>query len=165
MKIPVKEQAILVARGGILPPRWALLALRLGLGWLFIQSAYTKLTAAAGWTASGYLSNATGPLAGWFQGMAGSGAVDGLVMIGELLIGVALVLGAATRFTALAGTAMLVLFYLAKLPPSGTWVNQQLIYIGVLNVLAAARAGTFFGLDGLLEAIERRAPALRYVLG
>lgn len=161
----MKKESIVLSGGGILPPKYLILALRLALGWLFIQSAYTKLTAAAGWTASGYLSQSVGPLSGWFHSMSGNGTVDGMVMFGELLIGVALVLGTATRFTALAGSAMLLLFYLAKLPPAGTWVNQQLIYLVALNVLAAARAGTFFGLDGLLAGVERRVPALRYVLG
>lgn len=156
---------VTLSGGGVLPAKFLVLALRLGLGWLFIQSAYTKLTAAGGWTASGYLAKASGPLAEWFHSMSGNGAVDGLVMIGELLIGIGLVLGIVTRFTALAGSAMVVLFFIAKLPPAGTWVNQQIIYLVALNILAAARAGTFFGLDGLLLAAERRVPALKYVLG
>ena len=161
----MKKQSIVLSGGGILPPKYLILVLRLALGWLFIQSAYTKLSATAGWSASGYLSQSVGPLSGWFHGLAGNGTLDGVVMIGELLIGIALVLGAATRFTALAGSAMMLLFYAAKLPPAGTWVNQQLIYLVVLNVLAAAKAGTFYGLDGLLQGVEKRVPALKYVLG
>ena len=161
----MKKERIVLSGGGILPPKYLILVLRLALGWLFIQSAYTKLTAAGGWTASGYLSKSVGPLSGWFHSLSGNGTVDGLVMIGELLIGIALVMGVAARLTALAGSAMMLLFYVAKLPPAGTWVSQQIIYLIALNVLAAARAGTFYGLDGLLQGVEKRVPALKYVLG
>ncbi|MBI4200671.1 MAG: DoxX family protein, partial [Chloroflexi bacterium] len=163
LTVVLRGGTVVLRGGGILPPRYMVLAMRLGLGGLFIQSAYTKLTTAGGWAASGYLSKATGPLAGLFQSMAGNGLVDGLVMIGELLIGIALVFGAATRWTALAGSAMMVLFYLAKLPPQGTWVSQQIIYLIALNLLAAARAGTFLGIDALLEEWEKRMPVLRYI--
>ena len=81
------------------------------------------------------------------------------------MIGMALVLGVAIRFTALSGSVMLALFYLAQLPPEQGWVSEKIIYILGLNVLAAARAGTFYGVDGVLEGIERRVPMLRYVLG
>ncbi len=157
----------LTLRGlGVVPPKYLLLGLRLGLGWLFLHAAVEKLTTDGGWTAAGFLAHAvTGPFASIFQDMAGVVAVDWLVMVGELFIGLALVLGVATRFTALAASAMLALFYLAQLPPEHGWVSEKIVYILALNVLAAARAGTFYGIDGLLEGVEKRAPQLRYVLG
>ena len=148
------------------PAPWMLLLLRLALGWVFLHAAVEKLTAEGGWTATGFLTHAvSGPLAGFFSSMAGVAAVDWLVMIGELLIGLALIFGVAVRFTALAGIAMLLLFYVAQLPPEHGWVSDKIIYILGLNVLAAARTGTFLGVDHLLGRLERRVPPLRYVLG
>ena len=143
-----------------------LLLLRLALGWVFLHAAVEKLTTEGGWTATGFLTHAVnGPLAGFFSGMAGVAAVDWLGMIGELLIGLVLIFGVAVRFTALAAAAMLLLFYLAQLPPENGWVSDKIIYILGLNVLAAARSGTFLGVDHLLRSLERKAPPLRYVLG
>ena len=162
----MKEHVALIARGGILPPRWMLLLLRLSMGWFFLHAGWEKLVAEGGWTAAGFLTHAVeGPFAGFFEGMAGSGVVDGLVIAGELFIGSALILGAAVRWTALAASLMLLLFYLAQLPPENGWVSDKILYILSLNVLAAARAGTFYGVDGLLEGIEKRVPVLRYALG
>ncbi|MEE9325314.1 MAG: DoxX family protein [Dehalococcoidia bacterium] len=162
----MREQIRLIARGGILPPRWTLLLLRLAFGWLFLNSAVEKLTTEGGWTAAGFLTHAVeGPFATIFQRMAGLAWVDWMVVTGELLIGVALVLGVATRLTVLSASVMLLLFYLAQLPPEHGWVSEKIIYILGLNVLAVARAGTFLGLDQLLEKLERRYPALQYALG
>lgn len=150
----------------IMPPKYLLLSLRLGLGWLFLHAAVEKLTTEGGWTATGFLTHATkGPLADFFQQIAGAAAVDWLVMVGELSIGIALVLGLATRFTVLAGSVMLALFYLAQLPSWDGWIDSKIVYILALNMLAVAQAGTFWGIDGLIEGMERRVPKLRYVLG
>ncbi|MEE9248647.1 MAG: DoxX family protein [Dehalococcoidia bacterium] len=162
----MRDDSVLLKGMGIVPPKYLLLVLRLGLGWLFLHAAVVKLTTEGGWTATGFLTHATeGPLAGLFQQMAGAAAVDWLVMVGELLIGIALVLGMATRVTALAGSAMLALFYLAQLPSWHGWIDSKIVYILVLNILAAARAGTYWGIDGMLESVERRIPQLRFVLG
>ena len=162
----MKEKAVILLRGGIVPPRLMLLTLRLGMGWLFLQSRIEKLTTEGGWAATGFLTHAVeDPFAGLFEGMADIAVVDGLVVVGEILIVVALIVGAAVRWTSLAGSAMLLLFYLAQLPPEHGWMSERIIYVLGLSVFAAARAGTFYGVDGLLEGAERRVPALRYVLG
>ena len=69
------------------------LAMRLALGFLFFMAGWSKLTAQGGWSAAGYLANATGPFASWFQSLAGNGLVDQLNMWGLALIGVALIFG------------------------------------------------------------------------
>jgi len=157
------EQVVLTGKG-ILPTRYMILGLRLAIGWLFIQASYTKMTADGGWTAEGYLTRSKGLFEALFHTMAGNGFVDGLVIVGELLIGIALVLGIATRFAALMGSILMVLVFLTILPPSGTWVNiQVLVFLG-LNTLAAAQAGTFMGLDAWADQMEAKVPVLRYVL-
>ncbi|MFQ6027241.1 MAG: DoxX family protein [Dehalococcoidia bacterium] len=147
-------------------PHVSLLLLRVAMGVLFLKAGLDKLFAEDGWSASGYLLNATyGPFKGFFEGMAGSPLVDGLVMYGLILIGVALLLGAATRWTALMGSLLVLLFYLTQLPPEHGFVSDRMIYILALNLLAVARAGTYFGIDGLLERTEEKYPPLKYVLG
>ncbi|MEE9248026.1 MAG: hypothetical protein V3U79_04935 [Dehalococcoidia bacterium] len=44
-------------------------------------------------------------------------------------------------------------------------MGRTKISVIALNMLAAARAGTFWGIDGMLEQVQRRAPQVRYVLG
>ena len=146
-------------------PRLSILALRIAMGVMFLKAGLDKVTD-GGWTATGFLLNATdGPFAGMLEAMANNGAVDNLVMWGEIAIGLALILGAATRWTALAGALMVGLFYISQLPPAHGWVTDRLVYFLALNLLAVVRAGTYFGIDGLLVATERRYPPLRYVLG
>ena len=86
-------------------------------------------------------------------------------MWGEVAIGLALILGAATRWTALAAALMVGLFYISQLPPEHGWVSDRLVSFLALNLLAELRTGTHFGIDGLLVATERRCPPLRHVLG
>ena len=90
---------------------------------------------------------------------------DNLVMWGEVAIGLALILDAATRWTAVAGALMIGLFYIGQIPPEHGWVTDKVIYILALNVLWVVRAGTYFGIDGLLVKTETKHPPLRYVLG
>ena len=74
---------------------YAILIMRLSMGWIFFQAGITKLVN-PDWTAAGYLTNAIpegNPFAGWFASMAGSGFVDALVIWGLLLIGIALIFG------------------------------------------------------------------------
>ena len=160
----MKTEHVSLIGGRILPARYMVLALRLALGWFFIQAAYLKMTAEGGWTAGGYLAKATGPLDGFFNSLAGNGVVDGFVIVGELLIGIALVLGAATRFTVLAGSVLVALIFLTRLPPPGGWITIQVLVFMGLNMLAAAAAGTFMGVDALVDRVERRVPVLKYLL-
>ena len=147
-------------------PHMSLLLLRVAMGALFLKAGLDKLFTEGGWTASGYLLNASyGPLKGFFATMANNPLVDGLVIWGLILMGVALILGAATRWTALMGTLLMLMFYLTQLPPEHGFVSDRMIYILALNVLAVARAGTYLGVDGWLENTEGKYPPLKYVLG
>ena len=146
-----------------------MLALRVGIGVLYLWAGLEKLVAeyaGAGWSATVYLLNASyGPFAGFMANFANNMAVDLLVMWGLTFIGVAMILGAATRWAALAGVAITLLFFMTELPPPHGWVSDRIIYILAFNLLAVARAGTFFGVDGWLERVEEKYPPLRFVLG
>ncbi len=157
---------------------YAILSLRLIMGWVFLQAGIDKLLD-PGWTAAGYLQHAihpNNPLAAWFTGMAGSALVDGLVIWGFVLIGVALLLGVAVRWSAFWGATMMVLFWLsalqggllAGLPLEHGWVvDDHLVYAALLFGLGALGAGRILGLDRKIEEMEvvKRNTWLTYLLG
>lgn len=152
--------------GGLVASRVSLLAMRVGMGWFMFYAGWVKLYAEGGWSAERFLLYATkGPFAGIFHAMAGNVLVDMSVMAGELAIGLALILGVATRFTAMSGIALFLPLYLAHLPPVDGWVSAHVIYMLVLGVIGGTRAGTIWGIDSLLEGWEQRFPQLRYLLG
>lgn len=140
------------------------LILRFAFGYMMLHAGLSKLTA-GGWTAAGFLSYGSGPFAGLFASMAGSGVVDGLVIWGEILIGAALILGLFLRFACFLGALMMVLFFLPYLPPEHGWVSQQIVYLLVFVAFMFSGAGYLWGLDSLLKKAEQRYPILRYVLG
>ncbi len=144
-----------------------MVVLRLTFGFIFVWSGFEKLI--EGFSAKGFLANATsGPAQSWFAGLAGNGLVDGLVIWGEILIGIALMLGLFTRFASLAGAAMIFLFYLAQFPPEhNPFMDEFLVYILVFSMLSALGAGRVLGLDRYVEQLPlvRRFPAARYLLG
>ncbi len=146
-------------------PKISILVVRLAMGVLFLKAGLDKIIE-GDWTASGFLLHATeGPFTGFMEFFANSATVDNVVMWGQVAIGLALILGAATRWTALVGAVMIGLFYIAQLPPEHGWISDKVIYILALNVLWVVRAGTYFGVDGWLVNTETKHRPLRYVLG
>ena len=85
----------------------------------------------------GYLKNAThGPLAEFFQSLAGNPLVDILFMLGLLGVGAAFVLGIALRAASYSGATMMILMYLSAFPPANNpIVDDHIIYALVLLVL------------------------------
>lgn len=80
---------------------------------------------------SGFLANATqGPFADFFQGLAGQGWVDWLFMAGLLGIGLAFLLNKYIKFASIAGAVLMLLMYLAALPPQNNpLIDEHIIYI------------------------------------
>ncbi len=134
--------------------------LRLALGWIFLWAFLDKTfglgheTAGAdawiqgGSPTEGFLSFATaGPFAGLYQGIAGAAWADWLFMIGLGGIGAALMLGVAMRIAAVSGALMLVLMWTAVLPPANNlFMDDHLVYAGVLLLITALGAGRTLGL-------------------
>lgn len=157
---------------------YALVALRVAMGWIFLQAGLTKLFN-PNWTAAGFLQNAIpegNPFLPLWQSMAGSPLVDALNVWGATLIGICLILGLLVRWSAFWG-ALLMLFYwasalqgglLAGLPLAHGWViDEHIVYILLLFGLGAFGAGRVLGLDARLEQTEfvQRNPWLKYLLG
>ena len=145
--------------------------LRVAMGWIFVWSGFDKLL--GDWTSAGFLVNGTsGPLEGWFADVGANSAavdvIDGLVISGQILIGIALILGVVTRFTLFWAGAMIFMFYIAQFPPAqNPFLDEHIVYIGVFLLLAALGAGRILGLDALIEKVPfvRRIPGAEYLLG
>ncbi len=74
-----------------------------------------------------------------------------LVMIGEIAVGVCLLLGLFTRLSAFVGLVMLVNYYLGPgMARGGYMLAHQQIYIVALAIFLLAGPGRTLGLDGLL---------------
>ncbi|MDA1362967.1 hypothetical protein O1R50_25360 [Glycomyces luteolus] len=137
---------------------WA--GLRIALGWVFLWAFLdktfglgfaTEVEAAwieGGSPTEGFLAFGTkGPFADFYQGMAGATFADWLFMIGLLGIGLALILGVGMRIAVVAGALLLVLMWTAALwPENNPFMDDHLVYAGLLIGLALARAEDTLGL-------------------
>jgi len=137
--------------------------LRVALGWLFLYSGYSKLTAAGGFSAKGFLLNLQGPFSAFYLPLAGNPVVDQLVIWGEILIGICLILGLLVRFASFWGIVMMLLFYFAEFPPEHAFlINEHIIYILIFIFLMVSNSGHFWGLD---KKFEKMFPQLKILMG
>lgn len=146
---------------------FAALLLRLVLGLLFFFAGWSKLTT-EGWTAAGFLQNATGPFASWFQSLAGSGVVDALNMWGLTLIGAALVLGLLVRTASFFGIVMMLLYYFADFTGNTAHgiIDEHIVYIAALVFFLVGGFGHVWGLDALVERrLDHRSNWARVFFG
>jgi len=134
-----------------------LFLLRVATGWLFFYAGVTKILDPT-WSAAGYLANAqTFPeLFAWFVSSTNIAWVNFLNEWGLALIGLSLMLGIFVRWSALAGAALMVLYWLPVLsfPYAGEHsyiVDEHVIYLIALLVLAAFHAGRTWGIDAYLR--------------
>jgi thiosulfate dehydrogenase [quinone] large subunit len=85
-------------------------------------------------------------------------------MIGLAAIGTALILGIGMRIAAAAGALLLTLMWTAVLAPANNpFMDDHLIYAGVIAVLALTAAGHTLGLGRYWARLPlvRRLPVLR----
>ena len=165
-----------------------LAALRIALGAGFLFAGLEKVLHFDGSTkafdAAGFLKFATvgttpgsaakaivNPTHDFWVSLAGNAGlmsvINTLVVFGEVAIGVALILGLATRFAGVAAALMMALFWVANWSFANGIVNEQFMYGIVAAFLAYAGAGETFGLDAIIERtpLVLSQPKLRYVLG
>jgi thiosulfate dehydrogenase [quinone] large subunit len=135
---------------------YAVLALRLVMGWILFYAGITKLLDPA-WSAE-YLLVETGatsePLAWLWRLMVPDWLwlVDPLNEWGETLIGLCFLLGAFVRIAAALGIVMMTLYYFAHLPLEwGFIIDFHIVYVLIMFGLAAFGAGRILGLDHYLE--------------
>jgi thiosulfate dehydrogenase (quinone) large subunit len=127
--------------------------LRLLVGSLFIYAGYTKVMAEKAWSASGYLANATGPFAEWFQALAGNVVIDNLNMYGLLLIGLAVFFGLLIRPAAAFGALLMVLYYFADFVGNTAhgYVDEHLVYAVIFLMFVFGGFGHICGLDSIMS--------------
>jgi thiosulfate dehydrogenase [quinone] large subunit len=164
-----------------------LAVLRIALGAGFLYAGIDKVVHFGGGTAfdaTGFLAHATSgtfpgaaegavvnPTNGFWVAMAGNpalmSAVNFLVVFGEIAIGLALILGIATRFAGIAGALMMGLFYIASWDFAHGLVNEQFLYGILAAFVAYAKAGEAYGFDAIIDKTEtvKAHPSLKYVLG
>jgi thiosulfate dehydrogenase (quinone) large subunit len=157
--------------------RYVLAGLRLALGWIFLWAFLDKLfglghetTEKAAWInggqpTKGFLANATaGPFADIYRDLAGATWADWLFMLGLAGVGVALISGIGLRIAAAAGGLLMVLMWTAVLPPENNlFLDDHLIYAGLLAVLALLNTGDTIGLGRFWgrTALVRALPWLK----
>ncbi len=137
--------------------RVATLFLRLSMAWYFFYAGVSKLSDPA-WSAAGYLSHAkTFPeFYMWLSSPANIVWVNFLNEWGLTLVGIALALGLFTRAASYAGIFILALYYfpILSFPYAGDHffiIDSHIREILVFAYLIAARAGMYWGVDGMLK--------------
>ena len=141
--------------------------LRVAIGWHFLYEGLSKILA-GNWTASGYLSNTSGFLSGFYHWLANSPVLlkttDVLNMYGLLLIGLALFIGAYIRYASISGTFLLILYYFAYPPFGDTLMNASEGHLFIVDrIFIEALALLFilyvkekgYGIDTLIELFSK----------
>ncbi len=143
----------------------ALALLRVLIGWHFLYEGIAKLMK-PNWSASSFLQQARGPLAGLFHSFAASPDalryVDFMNVWGLILIGLGLLLGCFTRIAGGAGLLLILLYYFCNppfvgyfysLPAEGNYliINKNLVEAAALLVTIAMSSGRYYGLDQIVH--------------
>ena len=165
--------------------------LRLAMGWIFLWAFLDKLLALgfatgrnpetgvvdrfgdAAWInggspTDGFLKfglHTKAPFTDFYEGLVGSTLIEWIYMLSMAAIGIALILGIATRLAAIAGIAWMVLFYTASAiwPENNPFLDEHVVYAIVLAGIAVVGAGRYLGLGRRWEALPfvERHPVLR----
>jgi thiosulfate dehydrogenase [quinone] large subunit len=145
--------------------RWPIVLLRIYTGVFFAYHGFGKIRRED--FASGVESFATRHLEdcfSFYQAFLESVVIPNTVLFaalvawGELAIGIALILGLATRYAALFGAFMVLNFWFAKGLEVFTGANHDVVWFVILIVLGFIPAGKIAGLD---DGLSDRLPFLR----
>lgn len=147
--------------------------LRVTMGWMFAYAGLSHMLT-PGWSAAGYLQGAK-VLAGFYHWLAIPQIVPITNALNEwalLLLGISLLLGLFVRVSSWAGVVLMALYYIPILAfpyvgKNAFIIDEHIIYIAVLLLLANARAGRAWGLELWCSRLPicSRYPALRKLLG
>lgn len=144
--------------------------LRVLVGYWFLHAGLTKLME---WpfSAKGYLLYASqgtilAPVEQWFAQNA-LWLPNVMVPVGELLIGLGLMVGLLTRLAAFNGAFLMVFFYITNHGWAHGMVNGDLMGLLLFMTIGLFGAGRALGLDGYVERMEfvKKHPRLKYLLG
>jgi thiosulfate dehydrogenase (quinone) large subunit len=152
--------------------RYSLAVLRVATGfiflWAFVDKTFGLGFATPGeraWIAGGTPSQGflkgdavRGPLKDFFASIA-SPATDVLFMLAMIGIGLAVILGIGLRASAVVGSLLMVLMYLAEWPfapltgSTNPLVDYHIIYALALIVIAATHAGNTWGIGAWWQSL------------
>jgi thiosulfate dehydrogenase (quinone) large subunit len=146
-----------------------LVLLRTLIGWHFLYEGYYKFMTPLwspdgkpiqGWSSTGYLKAASGPVGSLFQKLIDMGWtpwMDAGVKIGLVFVGLSLILGLFTQVGCAVAIFFLSLFYILSIPVKGVpetgnegtylFINKTLIECVAVVVLLLFRTGRMAGLD------------------
>ena len=150
---------------GTRPAAKGIAALRIVLGSGFLKGA------TAGSLPGSAANAVVNPTHGFWVAIGGNpglmSVINTMVVSGEILIGLALILGLATRFAGVLGGLMMAFFWIANFDFAHGLVNEQFLYGIVAAFVAYSGAGEAYGLDAVIEKakVVTEHPRLRYVLG
>jgi thiosulfate dehydrogenase [quinone] large subunit len=130
--------------------QWIYGILRVSMGIVFLWAFFDKTLglgyateAAQAWIRGGsptygFLIHGThGPLASFFQSLAGLVWVDWSFMLGLAFVGISMLTGRGIKWGAIIGSVMLLLMWLAALPPENNpLIDDHIVYILVFVLLA-----------------------------
>ncbi len=138
---------------------WPIAALRVYAGVYFLIHGWGKIQRgnfADGMV--GFLNNRLEGSFGFYRGFVESvvipnkGLFGFLVSWGELALGIALILGLATRYAAIAGAVLVANFWFVKGQGFFDGPNHDVVWMMILLAFAFLPAGRVLGLDGKLSA-------------
>jgi len=133
---------------------WPILLLRVYTGVFFAYYGFGKIVSgsfADGMT--GFLSSRAEDTVGWYRVIVEAvivpmqGLFAFLVAYGELALGMALIIGLATRYAAFAGAFMVLNFWLAKGQGVLDAQNHDVVWFVILIVLGGLHAGRVLSVD------------------
>ncbi len=142
---------------------WPIALLRIYTGVFFAKYGIGKL-GRDDFNIRGFLENRLETAFGFYQPLLenvfipNAGLFSFLVAWGELALGIALILGVATRYAAFAGAFMVANFWFAKGQGFLDAQNHDAIWLVILLVLALVPAGRVLALD---QQLSRRLKFLR----
>lgn len=133
---------------------WPIAALRVYAGIFFTYSGFGKIVNDKFVNGMvGFLNSRAEQSPGFYRSFVESVVIPnkalfaGLVSFGEFAIGLALILGLATRYAAVAGALLVTNFWLAKGQGVLDGTNHDVVWLVIFLVLALVPAGRIAGLD------------------
>ena len=138
---------------------------RCAVGWHFLYEGASKLFI-ENWSAKTFLANTTGLLSSFYKALADSqwiGLIDILNVYGLIVIGFLLFIGIAVRWTSLAGSILLILYYFAY-PPFGPavltpsdghlFIVDKLFIEAIVLLCFVASSHSGYGVDRIVQIVR-----------
>lgn len=147
---------------------WPVALLRIATGIMFVRASWGKVTSWGGFTPEGFVQrnleegNAFGFMVPFLENVVLKmpGVFGILVAWGELLLGLALILGALTRLSAFFGIVMMFSFLWTKGLTFWAANNYDAMWILILATLMFCGAGRVLGVDRWLHERFGNKPLL-----